>query len=281
MATKIVNGYKARLGEFPSFVSVKIALADYLEEACGGTIIHPRVVLTAAHCLISRGTYSVGTTLKAPEFWHEDQNLKPIFASRRCRSDKFVEPELPGDASSARFDFGVLILDKPIKFGRHVQPACLPNSPVKNREQGIAVGNGLELDDGERKFTARSLNALPVERIRCKAAPEFVCFKASSEEYNGDVCSGKLGLSSLKLIPSYKTTNNIEFLHDSGDSGGPVYVERGGKQVLASVISHGMGKCQKGVTNIFYNFDIFTELKHVKDLVRTCAAEAGINNLVI
>lgn len=74
---------------------------------------------------------------------------------------------------------------------------------------------------------------------------------------------------------------NSDSLHVSGDSGGPTYVMRNGKQVLVSLISYGPSTCQRGVQGISYNSDIFKEMAHVKNLIKTCAAQVGLKNLEI
>lgn len=48
---KIVGGSEASLGEFPHQVAFTTELNDGTHYICGGSIIHKRIILTAAHCV--------------------------------------------------------------------------------------------------------------------------------------------------------------------------------------------------------------------------------------
>jgi trypsin len=56
--TRIVNGTEAEDGEFPFIVSIRISSTG--QHNCGGSIISPDYILTAAHCALSQPSkYSV------------------------------------------------------------------------------------------------------------------------------------------------------------------------------------------------------------------------------
>lgn len=63
----------------------------------------------------------------------------------------------------------------------------------------------------------------------------------------------------------------------AGDSGGPTYVERGGKQHVIGV-THGGSSCGDNPKDgyFFYNTDIYEELADLEDLIARCARKARI-----
>ena len=61
---RIAGGEGAGIGQFPWIVNLVQMTPglNYYRFACGGSLIGPRIVLTAAHCLF--GTYENPTTLE-------------------------------------------------------------------------------------------------------------------------------------------------------------------------------------------------------------------------
>ena len=52
--TNIVHGFNANRREFPWHAAIFVKAKNELDYICGGTLIRPSIVITAAHCIITR-----------------------------------------------------------------------------------------------------------------------------------------------------------------------------------------------------------------------------------
>lgn len=106
----IVGGRAASIAEFPSLAYIEAREGKH-GFACTGTVVAPRVVLTAAHCvenldkggLTEAGQYALATAVTSPE----EAKAENIF--RVAEAHVF-----PGfDPGTLHGDAGILILDRP------------------------------------------------------------------------------------------------------------------------------------------------------------------------
>lgn len=184
---RISNGYKARVGEFPSFVSLRI-LKSYGTSKCGGTIIGPQVVLTAAHCLEEALEIQAAATIIGPNRWKHDESLF-IKARKFCIAPNYLRSmtEVP-----PVHDLGVIILERPFALNQTVQTACLPDRDLDQNETVFAVGIG-RTDVRLGKLDNKDLQAIPMRKVACQGPSRIVhtCLESQGVEFVGSKCKGE------------------------------------------------------------------------------------------
>ena len=236
----VINGRAATVEEFPSLAYIE-AREGRTGFACTGTVVAPRVVLTAAHCLedlergrfTSAGDYVVTTGATVPDKAPRENVFRVI--------DTHVFPGF--DPGSLRGDAGILVLDRPTP----APPIALAGPADAALYAGGAsvelAGWGLtrpNADDGSDSLRATTMVVQAPSSCKKKTRRYYPEFSVA-----GQLCTLD--------VPSRKSGGCF------GDSGGPIIGSRSdGTPVELGVVSTGGPFCSTKLPNVYTRADFIS-----------------------
>ena len=212
--TRIVNGRRASVGQFPWVVYVRLAGGW---NSCSGSLISDRYVLTAAHCVPENEdpfdiVVHTGQECGITRTWSK---LELIKVTRIVRHKEYMGVSGTGN------DIALLELEKP-EFGtsRSIMPVCLSNA-TSSFDNYIISGWGL-VNDGLTLVTNGCLNEADVTVMESRECKRYGSAFQKSEYV---ICAG--------------SESNI----CRGDSGGPLMSRKDGLVLQSGISSFGRTDC--------------------------------------
>ncbi|XP_046384718.1 phenoloxidase-activating factor 2-like [Ischnura elegans] len=173
---------EAQFGEFPWMTAVlqpveARALGEeereegstetVLKYLCGGSLIHPKVVLTGAHCVAS--FVDSPLTIRAGEW--DSRTSKEIYRHQdRGVSKVVVHPQFK--SGNLFNDVALLFLSEPVKPAKHIGFVCLPDKNLLPPPATICLASGWGKDafgkEGKYSSILKRLDLPIVSHAKCQ-----------------------------------------------------------------------------------------------------------------
>jgi len=198
---RIVGGVVAEVNEFPWRVGIYSRGKGVF---CGGTIISPNWIVTAAHCIGKAGwTHTQPLQVNVAD---HDYTTTTESRNQLITVDRIINHAAYNDQTQDN-DIALLHLERPLTYDRTIQPICLPWTMTGETFQGktiTASGWGTTSSGGSASTVLRKVD-LPVltteecsRYYRGMLTPNMFCTYAPGK----DTCQGDSGGSIDYLEPN-------------------------------------------------------------------------------
>ncbi|KAJ9585581.1 hypothetical protein L9F63_002611, partial [Diploptera punctata] len=216
-AFRVMGGEESLPGRWPWMAAIFRDFFGIEKFFCGGSLIGPLHILTAAHCAIESSSHQMVVRLGDVDLMRNDEPSAPD-AFRIAEVRKHPKYGKKGHYH----DLAILVLDRAPRRSRYVMPLCLPPPSARSvmfvGRMATAVGWGRTSPRGSRSTVQRQTE-LPVWR-------NYDCgWRYFRLIYSSFLCAGggRSGKDTCK-----------------GDSGGPLMLKYDGRWIQIGITSHGM-----------------------------------------
>ncbi|XP_057651223.1 uncharacterized protein LOC130890855 [Diorhabda carinulata] len=225
----------SEFGEYPWQVAILKKDSKESVYVCGGTLIDPLHILTAAHCVKTYTGFDLRARLGE---WDVNHDVEFYPYIERDVVSVHVHPEFY--AGTLYNDIAILRMDKPVDWSKHphISPACLPH-PREDytgaRCWTTGWGKDAFGDFGKYQNILKEVDVPIVDSGICQRQLQQTRLGYDFKLHPGFICAGgEEGKDACK-----------------GDGGGPMVCERGGTWQVVGLVSWGIGCGQTGVPGVY------------------------------
>ncbi|XP_064471949.1 proclotting enzyme-like isoform X2 [Ornithodoros turicata] len=204
---RIVGGVESEVGAWPwmALLYLPLSKGNAPEPACGGALITPRHVLTAAHCLRDEERKTRDPTVMKVRLGEHDLETNTESEHADLEVSQVLVHE-GYDENLMKHDLGLLVLAQDAPLGRGINLVCLPKDEDQWAElsgkTAVIAGWGAQSDKGKMSSTLQEVMLPILSQTKCEEALEGLVSVDKTV-----LCASALGKDSCK-----------------GDSGGPMVV---------------------------------------------------------
>jgi len=235
--SRVIAGQPAARGAWPW----QILMFYDGNMGCGGTLIAPNWVITAAHCVYGKEWYPRRFTVRVGE--HDFNRVEGSEVDHQVER-VFRHPNY--NPRTFENDIAIFKLARPVKYNRFVKPACLPSGVVSVGSSCYITGWGKIHHPGQMYHL--------LQQAVLKVPSNQVC---DAKNWRGIgihvrpsmICGGDGGRT------------RVGGCH--GDSGGPFVCNIGGRWELHGSVSHGSSDCQS-----YKSYTVFSRTSYLLGWVK-------------
>jgi len=218
----VVGGHDARPGAWPWQASLQTTRGFHF---CGGSLIHPQWILTAAHCVEGQSTGGIRVVLGEQNLGINDGNEQIISPAQIIAHERFKQ------GGWMHNDVALIKLSRPAQLNQRVNLVCLP-SPGEDEQGNECFVSGW----GYTRKTSDSAGVSPK-----------ILQEVSGPIWRYADCKAKWASANFEVNPKvycFGNTNGQNYGVCNGDSGGPMSCPSAGGWKVVGVAHFAETRCK-------------------------------------